>query len=72
MVHIQRTRQPQAGGNACVFLRDRCVTSLHAASGDAGGGGGKGSGSAWRKILRSLVAFGKVIGGTYVNYNTIY
>ena len=47
---------------------------LHADAGDAGGGaeGLQGSRDAWRKILRSLVAFGKFIGGTSKIYDTIY
>ena len=29
-------------------------------------------GGQWRKVLRSLVAFGKFVGGTSKVYNTIY
>ena len=60
------------GESGRTFLGDRCLTCLHAASGDAGGGGGNGSSDAWRRILRSLVAFGKFVGGTSKIYGNIY
>ena len=72
IVHAQQTHQLESGEGGCNVLTDRCLTCLHAASGDAGGGGGNGSGDAWRKILHSLVAFGKFVGGTSKIYGNIY